>query len=264
MSCHSLSSPGVQLPTGTERPRSHPRWHQPGDQSPGGHPFREAEAGQRPEWVLLGEELPLSQHHQRRDRPHYHLPLQGVWQVRAIGPGTESEFVMNNCSVETGPRWSEVSSARKKNPVFPNTPSYHPCSLHGASGWVDLVSDSEYGHSDILMPNKDRRLQGKPLVTKTSLLFKKWWVGLCSHSIPSHPNHVHKCCSPCIPAEWFEAGSETPSRNYPPTAGPVLCLGQTSLTDCYTLRCHLKTGPQIFSTWMHQAGTTNGWGWLRR
>lgn len=122
MSCHSLSSPGVQLPTGTERPRPHPRWHQPGDQSPGGRPLWEAEAGQRPERVLLGEELPLSQHHQRRDRPHYHLPLQGVWQVRAIGPGTDSEFAMNNCSVEARPRRPEVSSARKRTQCFQIVP----------------------------------------------------------------------------------------------------------------------------------------------
>lgn len=118
MSCHSLSSPGVQLPTGTEWPRPHPWWHQPGDQSPGGHPLWEAEARQCPEWVLLSEELPLSQHHQRRDRPHHHLPLQGVWQVRAVGLGTKSESVMNKCSVEAWPRWSEVSSAKKRTQCF--------------------------------------------------------------------------------------------------------------------------------------------------
>lgn len=90
MSCHSLSSPGVQLPTGTERPRPHPWWHQPGDQSSGCCPLWEAEAWQCPERVLLSEELTLSQHHQWRDRPHHHLPLQGVWQVGGIGPGTAS------------------------------------------------------------------------------------------------------------------------------------------------------------------------------
>ena len=83
MSCHSLSSPGVQLPTGTEWPCPHPRGHQPGDQGPRCRPLWEAEAWWHPEWVLFGEELTLSQHHQRRDRPHHHLPLQGVWQVGA-------------------------------------------------------------------------------------------------------------------------------------------------------------------------------------
>nr|XP_058931621.1 transcriptional-regulating factor 1 isoform X5 [Kogia breviceps] len=80
MSCHSLSSPGVQLPTGTEWPCPHPRWHQPGDQSSGCCSLWKAEGWQCPERVLLSEELTLSQHHQRRDRPHHHLPLQGVWQ----------------------------------------------------------------------------------------------------------------------------------------------------------------------------------------
>lgn len=87
MSCHSLSSPGVQLPAGPERPRPHPRGHQSGDQSSGRCTLWEAEAWQRPERVLLGEELALSQHHQRRDRPHHRLPLQGVWQVGGMDQG---------------------------------------------------------------------------------------------------------------------------------------------------------------------------------
>lgn len=114
MSCHSLSSPGVQLPTGTEWPCPHPRWHQPGDQSSGCCSLWKAEAWQCPERVLLSEELTLSQHHQRRDRPHHHLPLQGVWQVGRTGPGTESKCVMNNASVGAGPRWSEVCPGRKR------------------------------------------------------------------------------------------------------------------------------------------------------
>lgn len=123
MSCHSLSSPGVQLSTGTERPCPHPRWHQPGDQSSGCCPLWEAEAWQRPEWVLLGEELTLSQHHQRRDRPHHHLPLQGVWQVGGTGPGTESNFVMDNCSVKPMTGWSEVSSTNPRLSKVPLIPS---------------------------------------------------------------------------------------------------------------------------------------------
>lgn len=87
MSCDSLSSPGVQLPTGTEWPRPHPRRHQPGDQDPRCCALWEAEARRHSEWVLLSKEFTVTQHHQWRDRPHHYLPLQGVWQVGTLEPG---------------------------------------------------------------------------------------------------------------------------------------------------------------------------------
>lgn len=166
MSCHSLSSPGVQLPTGTERPRPYPRWHQPGDQSSGCHPLWKAEAWQRSEWILLSEELTLSQHHQWRDRPHDYLPLQGVWQVGERGPGTESKSGMNNCSVEARPRWSEVSWASKRTWSFQKLPpiilgSAWCLRVGGPRLWFRIWS-FWYPKS----PNKDKHLQSKPLVTK--------------------------------------------------------------------------------------------------
>lgn len=114
MSCHSLSSPGVQLPAGTERPCPHPWWHQPGDQSSGRCSLWEAEGWQWPERVLLCEELTRPQHHQRRDRPHHHLPLQRVRQVGRLGPGTGSKCVMNKAPVGSGPGWSEMPPGRKR------------------------------------------------------------------------------------------------------------------------------------------------------
>jgi hypothetical protein len=114
MSCHSLSSPGVQLSTGTEWPRPHPRWHQPGDQDPKCSPLWETETWRCPEWVLLSEEFTLAQYHQWRDRPHHHLPLQGVWQVGGLEPGTDSKMVADNCLVGARLRQSEVSSARER------------------------------------------------------------------------------------------------------------------------------------------------------
>ena len=156
MSCHSLSSPGVQLPAGTERPRPHPWWHQPGDQSSGHCSLWEAEAWQCPEWVLLGEELTLPQHHQRRDRPHHHLPLQRVRQVGRIGPGTGSKCVMNKAPVGSGPGWSKMSQVEKE-PRLSSFSSYHPWGRHGTSWKVDLVSDSEYGPSDVLNKIEESR-----------------------------------------------------------------------------------------------------------
>lgn len=97
MSCDSLSSPGVQLPTGTEWPCPHPWRHQPGDQDPRCCPLWEAEARWHPEWVLLGKEFTVSQHHQWRDRPHHYLPLQGVWQVGTREPGIEPRVTVNDC-----------------------------------------------------------------------------------------------------------------------------------------------------------------------
>lgn len=114
MSCHSLSSPGVQLPTGTERPCPYSRWHQPGDQNPGRRPLWKAETWQHSERILLSEELTVSQHHQRRDGPHDYLPLQGMWQVGDSGPGTESKSRMSSGSVEARPRWSVLSSASER------------------------------------------------------------------------------------------------------------------------------------------------------
>lgn len=112
MSCRSLSSPGVQLPTGTERSRPHPWRHQPGGQDPRCCPLWEAEARWYPEWVLLSEELAISQYHQWRDRPYHHLPLQGVWQVGALEPGTKAEVKMNDGSV------GAVSSADSQDPAW--------------------------------------------------------------------------------------------------------------------------------------------------
>lgn len=154
MSCHSLSSPGVQLPAGTERPRPHPRWHQPGDQSSGRCSLWEAEAWQCPERVLLSEELTLPQHHQWRNRPHHHLPLQRVRQVGRTGPGMDLSVWWIR------PLWGLGQGGLRclqveKEPRLSSFPLYHPWGWRGTSWQMDLVSDSEYGRSDVLNPNKD-------------------------------------------------------------------------------------------------------------